>query len=157
MLDPAPTTKISPELTRAKLVEVVEATATTPAFLVLTPDNSDYKLHLQPGGGSGGKLPEGIAEKIGQRLIGTVRAEAKRIDVVKSGGKFIDPVFGRPRRVQGRIIASNPAGGTVTISSGDNVPIVCKVTGPGQKAGDFELMSFVACQVQRGATFEIAG
>jgi len=153
MLDPAPTTKISPELTRAKLVEVIEATATTPAFLVLAPDNSDYKIHLQP---AGGKLPEGIAGKVGQRLIGTVRAEAKRIDVVTSGGKFIDPVFGRPRRVQGRIIASNPAGGTVTISAGAGVPVVCKVTAPGQKAGDFEIMSFVACQVQRGATFEIA-
>ncbi|MFT5423587.1 MAG: hypothetical protein ACI89L_001368 [Phycisphaerales bacterium] len=154
MIDPAPTTAIDKELTRAKLVEVIEATATTPAFLVLAPDNSEYKLRLQP---LGGTLPEGIAQKIGQRLIGTVRAEAKRIDVVQSGGKFIDPVLGRPRRVQGRIIASNPAGGTVTISAGGNVPIVCKVTAPGQKAGDFELLSFVACQVQRGASFEIAG
>lgn len=154
MLDPAPTTKIAPELTRAKLTEVIEATATTPAFLVLSPDNADYKLHLEP---AGGKLPQGLADRVGQRLIGTVRAEAKRIDVVRSGGKFIDPVFGRPRRVQGRIIASNPASNTVTISAGAGVPIVCKVTGPGQKAGDFELLSFVACQILRGATFEITG
>lgn len=149
MLDPAPTTKVDPELMRARLADVIEATATMPAFLVFEVDNTDYRLHLEP---SGGKLPDGIRDLIGTRLVGTVRASAKRVDVVRSGGKFIDPVFGRPRRVQGRIIASNPSGGTVTISSA--VPIVCKVTAPGQKAGDFELMSFVACQVQRGATFE---
>ena len=106
MLDPAPTTKVDPELMRAKLVDVLEATATKPAFLVFGVDNTDYQIHLEP---SGGKLPDGIADRIGQRLVGTVRASAKRIDVVRSGGKFVDPVFGRPRRVQGRIIASNPS------------------------------------------------
>lgn len=151
MLHPAPTTKIDPNTARGQLIEVIPATATRPAFLVVHFFNSDYKCHLEPAGGT---LPTGVEGKVGRTVTGTIRASAKRVDRVSSGGKLIDPVFGRPRRVQGRIVAMDAAKNTITVSAG--APFVCTVTAPGQKAGDFEAGDFVSFDVLRGATIELA-
>lgn len=150
MLHPAPTTPVHAETVRATLRELIPATATKPAFLVLEVFNSDHLLHLEPAGGS---IPAGLEEKLGRTVMGKARATAKRIDKVGTGGKCIDPVRGRPRRLQGRVVAVNPSANTVTVNAG--VPVVCKVGAPGQKAGDFELMDFVSFDVLRGATFEL--
>ena len=43
-------------------------------------------------------------------------AEAKRIDVVTTGGRYVEPVYGRPRRVQGTVIAIED--GAVVVNAG---------------------------------------
>jgi hypothetical protein len=151
MIDPAPTTQIDPGLARGTLAEVHPATATKPAYVVLTFPNTDYRLHLEPAGGS---LPAGIDGRVGSMVIGTVRANARRVDVVRSGGRYVEPVFGRPRRVQGRVVSVDAGRGTITVHAG--VPIVCRVTAPGQKAGDYEAGAFVSFDVERGATIDLA-
>lgn len=144
MLHPAPTNRIDPGLTRGILASVHEQTATKPAYIVLALYNSDYNIHLIPNGE--------ISTPVGKRTLGVIRAEAKRVDVVKSGGKYVEPVMGRPRRVQGRIVETDTSRNTVTVDAG--AAFVCRLTDHRQRASDFEVGQFVSFDILDGATFE---
>lgn len=144
MIHPAPTAAIDPRHARGTLVGVAPETATRPAFLRVSYPNSRYELHLR----HDAPLP---AEP-GHRLIGTIHARAKRIDVVGSGGRYVEPVSGRPRRVQGSIIAIETGTGEIVVHAG--VPIHCKPTDPRQRVSDFEVGQFVSFDVMEGASFK---
>lgn len=134
-------------------------------LMVLALPGTDYKLHLAPceatpaassvapvvapavGAGSA------AAVKPGERVRGRILARAKRVDVVGAGGRFVEPVIGRPRRLQGRVTAVDPNRNTFTVFCG--LPLVCQPT-MAQKASDFPVGSFVAFDVERGARFELA-
>lgn len=148
MLDPAPTTALDPHLARAVVDDVVAATATRPGFVVLTIHNSDYHLHLAPAGAQG--LAAFGARK-GQRVIGRIRLSARRIDSCATGGRYLDPVIGPPRRVQGKVL-SNTAG-VLLVHAG--VPVLCKPTAPGQKAEQFAIGEMVTFDAMPGASFEL--
>lgn len=150
MLEPAPTTAIDPRLARGTVVDHLAATATTPEFVVIGFPNTGYKMHLQPlpAGGAAG------ATEVGRKVIGRIRADARRVDVVTSGGRFVEPIFGRPRRVQGSVIDVDPAANTITVHAG--VPILCRLTDARQRADRFSPGQFVSFDVLRGATFEPA-
>lgn len=143
MITPSPTTKIAPYLARGILAETHAATATKPAYVVVEFPNTSYKTHLLPVGT--------ISTAIGKRIVGIVRVDARRVDVVKSGGRFVEPVFGRPRRVQGTVVATDASANTVTVSAG--FPVVLKLTDPRQRADQFAEGDFVSCDVLDGATF----
>lgn len=144
MITPAPTTKIDPKLARGVLAGVTEATETRPAAMTLAVPNTSYELHLIPVGA--------IRAAAGKRIIGTIRADAKRLDTVKTGGRFIEPVYGRPRRVQGSVVAIDTAANAVVVDA--SVPIHCRLTDQRQKAADFQPGQFVSCDVLDGAKFE---
>ena len=143
MLDPAPTTKLPPHLARGLVKEVVPATATKPAYLVVTFANTSYQTHLAP--------PTDFAPQPGAKVVGVIRAEAKRVDTVGSGGRYVEPVIGRPRRVQGTVVGTDAKANTITVSAG--FPIVCKLSDPRQRADQFERGDFVSFDVARGASF----
>lgn len=143
MITPSPTSKIAPGLARGVLAEVVNATATAPGYLRLTVPNSNYDLHLRPTGP--------ITAQPGKRLIGVVRAKARRVDLTETGGRFIEPVMGRPRRVQGPVVSVDADANTITVNAG--VPIVCELTDPRKKADAFAPGQFVGFDVLEGATF----
>jgi hypothetical protein len=143
MITPSPTSKIAPYLARGILGSEQQATATRPAFLVLEIPNTSYQLHLIPTAAPG-------VER-GKRLVGVIRAQARRVDVVKSGGRFVEPVFGRPRRVQGIIVARDASSNTITVNAG--VPLVLTLTDARQRADQFADGDFVCCDVLDGATF----
>lgn len=149
MLHPAPTTKIDPSLARGTLVEIHQATATQPSFIVLTVPNTDYRLHLRPFNNDLSVF-EG---RVGQRVIGRIRAEARRIDSVGAGGRYIEPTYGRPRRVQGMVRSIVPGEHAVLVGAG--VPVHLVVTAPGQEPGQFGEDDFVTCGVKDGASFEL--
>ncbi len=142
MLTPAPTTVIDPRLARGVYEGVVPATATKPATVCISVPNTSYQIHLVPMGTVRGEE--------GKRIIGTIRAQARRIDEVKTGGKFVEPVFGRPRRVQGRVVAIETD--AVVVDAG--VPIHCTPTDARQKPDQFKVGQFVGFDVLDGATFE---
>jgi hypothetical protein len=75
------------------------------------------------------------------------------VDVITAGGRFIEPVFGRPRRVQGRIIGGDVRGNTLTVLAA--VPVTVKLMS-NQKAGSFAVGQQVSFDVEPGATFEQA-
>lgn len=145
MITPAPTTKIDPALARGTLVGVVAATATKPGYITVSFPNTSYELHLVPTGP--------INTPPGKKIIGTIHARARRVDETKTGGRFVEPVFGRPRRIQGTIVAI--AGDAIVVDTG--VPIHCTPTDPRQKASDFKPGQFVGFDVLDGATFTPKG
>lgn len=143
MIDPSPTTKIDPRLARGTLLEVVPETATKPRQVRLTFPNTSYQISLSPEG-------EVVGEP-GGRIVGTIHAQATRMDRITAGGRFVDPVFGRPRRVQGRVVAVNGETNEVIVSAG--VPVHLHPTDKRQKATDYHEGDFVTCGVLDGAVF----
>ena len=135
MITPAPTTKIDRALTRGVLV------STDGEAVTISIPDTNYQLRLIA-------LGE-ITTRPGKRIIGTVRAQALRVDEVRTGGRFVEPVFGRPRRVQGRIIAIKD--GAIVVDAG--LPIHCTLTDRRQSATDFEQGQLVSFDVLKGATF----
>jgi hypothetical protein len=142
MLTPAPTTVIDPRLARGVYEGEVPATETKAGMICISVPNTTYQIHLVASGAVDGE--------VGKRIVGTIRARARRIDEVKTGGKFVEPVMGRPRRVQGRIVAVE--GDAVVVDAG--VPIHCVPTDARQKAEQFKVGQFVGFDVLEGATFE---
>jgi hypothetical protein len=110
--------------------------------LVLALPGTDYRLHLAAG-------DELKADARGE-VAGTIRADARRVDVVGSGGRFVEPVIGRPRRVQGRIIGADVPGDAIVVQAGP-CKLVCRLTDPRQSLRDFSIGQLVAFDVMRGA------
>ncbi|MEM8836381.1 MAG: hypothetical protein AAGD00_11260 [Planctomycetota bacterium] len=110
--------------------------------VILTVAGTSYELHLS--------TYKPLETPIGKRVVGVIRAQAKRIDVVNTGGRYIEPVYGRPRRVQGVVVDVDASEQSVTVNAG--VPIICKTDGR-QRAEHFEVGQFVSFDVERGATF----
>lgn len=141
MITPSPTTRIDPGLMRGILEAVVPATATRPGFVKISAHNSSTVLHL---------IPEGeIASPVGKKIIGVIRAKARRIDTVGTGGRYVEPVLGPPQRVQGRVIAIEPD--AIVVDAG--VPIHATPTDPRQSARGFAVDDFVSFDVLEGASF----
>jgi hypothetical protein len=143
MITPSPTTRIDPRLARGILSAVQAETPTRPAAITLAIPNTSYEIHLVCGP---------VKAAIGKRIVGAIRAEAKRVDTVRTGGRFIEPVYGRPRRVQGTVVAIDTAANAIIVDA--TVPIHCRLTDQRQKAADFEPGQFVSFDVKDGARFE---
>jgi hypothetical protein len=143
MIQPSPTSKIDPSLARGTYVGAIAATAVKPAMVNVTFANTNYELHLVP--------TSSVHTEPGKRLIGSIRAKARRVDKVQSGGRYVEPVMGRPRRVQGAIVAINAAARTITVDAA--VPIECTLTDERQSPGQFAVGDFVSFDVLDGATF----
>ena len=62
--------------------------------VVFNPQNTNYELKLEIGKYDG---------PIGQRVQGFIILSARKVYTVPSGGNFLEPIFGRPRIVQGRV------------------------------------------------------
>jgi hypothetical protein len=110
--------------------------------IILSIPGTDYQFHLA--------VYKKPSTPVGKRIAGTIRAHARRIDVVHTGGRYVEPVYGRPRRVQGEIIGVDTGAQTVTVHAG--VPIVCKTDGA-QRAEKFQVGDFVSFDVRSGASF----
>ncbi len=112
--------------------------------IVLALPGTDYRILLATAGA--------VTAEVGKRVRGVIRAQARRIDVVTTGGRYVEPVYGRPRRVQGAVLAIDSDSDTLTVSVHDGAPIVVKPDGR-QRAGDFRAGQFVSMDVLPGATF----
>ncbi len=136
MITPSPTIKIDPSLARGELLSFGPSNS----YIVMGVPNTSYQLHLVP------TAP--VTTQPGKRLIGTIRLEARRVDAVGTGGQFVEPVFGRPRRVQGTVIAH--AGNALVIDAG--IPIHAVLTDARQKAEQFAVGQLVSFDAVAGAT-----
>jgi hypothetical protein len=141
MITPSPTTKLDPGLARGVFNGSAAATATTPAHIVLSIPNTSYELYLAPNGE--------IRAEVGKRLVGTIRARSRRIDKVQTGGRYIEPVFGKARRIQGTVIGE--AGGALIVNA--TVPFHITCGDARQKPGDFEIGDMVALDLPEWPTF----
>jgi len=113
-----------------------------PEWIVMRVPGTDYRLRL------GVYKPVGVA--VGKRLVGTIRATARRIDLIGTGGEYVEPVYGEPRRIQGSVLASDATDQTITVKA--CVPITVKV-GPGQRAEQFPIGAMVSFDALSGTSF----
>jgi hypothetical protein len=63
-----------------------------------------------------GNPPPALAP--GARVQGTIHAPAWKLDRVELGGNYVEPLAGRPRRMQGTILSVNPAANELTVQVG---------------------------------------
>jgi hypothetical protein len=143
MLQPAPTTTIDPSLARGTLRAFRPPHEGKPGAVTLTFPNTSYESAFVAAGT--------VKATAGQRIVGTIRAEAQRVDIVKTGGRYIEPVYGPPRRIQGTVVTADNAANTLTINA--SVPFVCKLTDQRQRAMAFEPGQMVTCELRPGASF----
>lgn len=54
----------------------------------------------------------------GSRVRGKVMAPAWKVDRVETGGNYVEPLYGRPRRMQGTILSIDTAANTLTVQVG---------------------------------------
>ena len=66
--------------------------------VVLSIPGSSYRLKLALNGSS-----SAISTPVGKRIKGTIEARALRVHPARAGGKFVEPVWGEPRIVQGTV------------------------------------------------------
>lgn len=126
-------------LTRGKLL------GHEPGRLVLGLPGTEYRLHL---------VTDRQVEPDAVGFVrGRITARARRVDVVKTGGRFIEPVYGRPRRLQGVVTSVDAAAGTITVQG--PCPFVCTLTAR-QNPQDFEPGQLVGFDMESGAKFEPA-
>lgn len=95
----------------------------------------------------------GAAPAVDAKAAGIVRAKARRIDLPSAGGRFVEPVAGRPRRIQGRVIGVDAAKNEIQVRAG--FALVATPLAP-QKASDFAVGQTVSFDAEPGATFEVS-
>lgn len=108
--------------------------------------STDYRLRLVPG--------QGLACTVGEKVTGVIRAQALRMDVIPAGGRYIEPVQGRPRRVQGRVIGGNVSLNEIYIKAGPGMVVTPMAP---QRASDFSIGEMVSFDVRDGAALHTAG
>ncbi len=92
-----------------------KVTAITEGKVVFNPSNTNYQIQL-----STSRPFEG---PIGQLILVNIRAKARKIYTVPSGGGFISPLFGPPKLIQGRAAYVDPA--CVVIRAG--FPVIVEI------------------------------
>ena len=113
--------------------------------IVLGLPDTDYRLYL--------RIDGPITAPLNKPIRGRITARARRVDRIRRGGRFIEPIYGRPRRLQGRISATDPAANTMTVTAGGDCPFVCQLV-TDQSAGDLRPGWLVGFDVESGAAFE---
>ena len=114
-------------------------------LIVLALPGSDYRLHLA--------VDAPVQTPVGKPVTGRIVAQARRVDVVTTGGRFIEPVYGRPRRLQGTVVETNESADTITVQCAAGGVFECRLMRP-QRPTDFQRGQLVAFDVERGAKFE---
>src|SRR5208282_3335393 len=96
-------------LARGKVVEAKDS------LVVFQPSDTNYQLYLQSA--------RPYTGPIGQIIDARLRAKARKVYTVPSGGGFISPIFGSPRTLQGR--ALHVEDGMLVIRAG--LPVVVEL------------------------------
>lgn len=115
-------------------------------WLLLQIPGTSYKLRLM--------VEVQLEAAAGDKVTGTLHASARRIDVITAGGRYVEPVTGRPRRLQGRVVGGHVGGGLLFVNTG--VPFVCSLTDGRQAVSDFEIGQLVSFDVEAGTVFKPA-
>ena len=78
--------------------------------------------------------------QVGQRVNAVVHAPTRKIEVVSDGGNYVEPLFGRPRRMQGRVVEQHATTSELLVQAG--YPVRVKLP-HGQTVADFPVGSRV--------------
>jgi len=102
------------------------------------------------------KLPQG-AKAVGETgdvVYGKIHAPAWKAEAVSAGGNYVEPLYGRPRRMVGTVLAINQGTNELTVKT----PYEVIVKLPGKyRAQDFEVGSRVGWDNVEMPWFEVEG
>lgn len=112
--------------------------------VVINPTNTNYELALQ--------CADNL--KPGDDVSGFVRLQGRKIWTMAAGGAFIQPLFGPPRVVQGRV--KTVEGNSITVQAGALVRIDLprEANGLDLKNGPIVPGAMVNATIMPGARFE---
>jgi hypothetical protein len=117
--------------------------------LVIGVPGTNYRIQLRP------TVPgSAIATAIGKRILGRVRGKAQRMHAARAGGRFIEPVYGHPRIVNGTVLEVDAAQSRVLV---DMVIPAWLTLAEGQAPADLIRGQTVNMYVESGMTFEPLG
>lgn len=107
---------------------------------------TNYQMHLH--------VAQALSADSGDRVQGVIRGDVWKVDFVSAGGAYIEPVFGRPRRVQGRVVATDPAAHCVVLDV-CGCPFVGMLA-EGSDVSEIPVGTRVGLDIRDGATFDPA-
>ncbi len=116
----------------------------TEGQIVLGLPETDYRMKLV--------LEIALPVGVGHKITGTIHATARRVDVIPAGGRYVEPVFGRPRRVQGRIVGGHGPSRTIYVKAGPT--LICTLSDERQSPEQFSIGQLVSFDVEAGAVFK---
>jgi hypothetical protein len=116
--------------------------------VVFKPGTSTYELHLQ--------TPGGYAGPVDSPIDAVIRADARKVYTVPSGGGFVTPIMGTPKIVQGRVAAQGD--GQIAIQSMATVNITLPKVENGVELSQGPITDgvMVNAVLLAGATLELA-
>ena len=112
--------------------------------LTLRAPGTNYRHTFQCSGGSN--------LSPGGKVFGAIYAAAYKIEPVSAGGNYVEPVFGRPRRMQGLVVAQHPDRNELVVRVGYDVVVKAPT---GQNASDFAVGSRVGWDNAADPRFEL--
>lgn len=116
----------------------------TPEKVVVQIPSTNYQLHLH--------CPAEPEVSPQGRTRGVIRCRVWKVDLVSPGGAFIEPIYGRPRRVQGRV-TEHVAGENALVVSVHGCPIVGHLS-ERWAASEIPIGTLVGLDCYEGASFE---
>ena len=105
---------------------VVESVAG--GMVTLRVPSMNYRNSFVVKGGTGAEL------KAGERVSGRIVAPAWKLDRVEMGGNYVEPLVGKPRRMQGMVLAVDAARNELVVQVGYEVTVKLPEK---YKAGDY--------------------
>jgi hypothetical protein len=138
-------TTVSPAVGGDSAAAKGKVTATKDGVVLFAPAGTNYELHL---------VAPNYAGPVGTMARGVIRATARKVWTVPSGGNFIAPIFGSPRIIQGRVRALD--GKSLLVQAG--APIVVDLPddpdGIDMANGPIRVGAMVNVTAMPGARFE---
>jgi len=114
--------------------------------VVFQPLNTTYNLYLQPANGTPAEGPAAVV----------VKATARKVYTVPSGGLFVSPIMGPPKTFQGRVIDAKDDSITLDCGVIVNVKLPNIAGGVELACGPISVGSLVNVIAVAGATLEKA-
>jgi hypothetical protein len=123
-----------------------------PKFIVDSVDNGVVTLKVPGSNYRNSFVVKDTAALVpGARVRGNIFGPAWKIDRVELGGNYVEPLVGRPRRMQGTILAVNPATNELTVQVGYEATVKLPAK---YKASDFAIGERVGWDNIEIPTFE---
>jgi len=128
-------------LARGKVVEAKDS------IVVFQPADTNYQIHLQ--------TARPYTGPIGQLIDARIRAKARKVYTVSSGGGFISPIFGSPRTLQGRALHVEDRQIIIRAGVAISVELPQPETAVDLSAGPIAVGSMINVAALPGTTFEL--
>ncbi|MGA2442394.1 MAG: hypothetical protein ABSH08_15680 [Tepidisphaeraceae bacterium] len=128
-------------LARGKVVEAKDS------IVVFQPADTNYQIHLQ--------TARPYTGPIGQLIDARIRAKARKVYTVPSGGGFISPIFGSPRTLQGRALHVEDRQIIIRAGVAISVELPQPETAVDLSAGPIAVGSMINVAALPGTTFEL--